>query len=80
MTISSQRVIQVRVKPGTRMSALEETSPGVWLAKLKAQPIEGKANAELIRLLAKHFGVSRSAVAIKAGASARTKLVRIGLT
>lgn len=75
---SPARVIQVRVKPGARASALEETSPGVWLAQLKSPPVDGKANAELIGLVARHFGVPKSCVEIKSGASGRSKLVRIG--
>ena len=80
MSIGASHVIQVRVKPGARVCVLDETSPGVWLAQLKSPPVDGKANAELIGLVAKHFGVPKSAVAIKSGASARTKLVRIGVT
>lgn len=78
MGTATARVIQVQVKPGGRTSLLEETSPGVWLARLKAQPIDGKANAELIGLVAKHFGVPKASVEIKSGASGRSKLVRIG--
>ncbi len=72
-------VIQIRVKPGSRMSALEQLGDGSFLAQLKAQPVEGKANAELIALVAKHFKVPKSAVTIKSGAGARLKLVRVAL-
>jgi uncharacterized protein len=37
----------------------------------------GKANAELIELVAKHFGCRRSDVSIRRGASSRLKLVKI---
>lgn len=71
------RTIQVRVKPGSRESSLEEGPDGVWLAKIKSPPVDGKANQELISLIAKHFDCAKSAVEIKAGASGRVKLVRI---
>lgn len=71
------RVIRVTVKPGARVSRLEETSAGVWLAQLKSPPIDGKANAELIALLAEYFACRKSAVSIKSGVSGRVKLVRI---
>jgi len=74
---SNSRVIQVKVKPNARVSVLEEQSPGVWLAQLKSPPIDGKANEELIALVAKQFGCRKSAVSIKSGASGRMKLVRI---
>ncbi len=70
-------VIQVKVKPNARSSVLEETSPGVWLAQLKSPPVDGKANEELIALVAKRFACRKSAVSIKSGASGRMKLVRI---
>ena len=44
---------------------------------MKSPPVDGKANAELIALVAEQFGRSRAAVSIKAGASGRMKLVRI---
>jgi uncharacterized protein (TIGR00251 family) len=75
------KVIAVKVKPNSRASVLEQLEGGVWLAKLKSPPVDGKANDELLALVARHFGCRKSAVSIKSGASARTKLVRIeGLT
>ena len=50
---------------------------GVWLAQLHAAPTDGKANAELIDLVARHLNVPRSAVTIKRGASSRLKLLEI---
>ena len=78
--MSTVRVIQVKVKPNARASILEETSAGVWHAELKSPPIDGKANTELIALVARHFGCRRAAVTIKSGASGRMKLVRIETT
>jgi len=70
-------MIQVRVKPSARTSAFVEDSPGLWCAQLKSPPVDGKANDELISLVAKEFGCRKSAVSIKSGASGRIKLVRI---
>lgn len=70
-------VIQVKVKPNARVSVLEPTASGAWLAQLKAAPIDGKANDELITLIASHFRCRKSAVSIKSGASGRTKWVRV---
>ncbi|MFX8008231.1 DUF167 domain-containing protein [Acinetobacter baumannii] len=44
---------------------------------MKAPPVDGKANAELIALVAKHFGVAKSAVDIDSGGGSRFKRVRI---
>jgi uncharacterized protein (TIGR00251 family) len=71
------RIIQVRVTPRARESSLTPTPGGTWVAKLKSPPVDGKANAELIALVAKQFGCSKAAVSIKAGGSGRVKLVKI---
>jgi uncharacterized protein (TIGR00251 family) len=70
-------VVRVKVKPNSRVSTLEQAGGGTWLARVKAAPIDGKANEELIALVAGHFHCRKSAVSIKSGASGRMKLVRI---
>ncbi|HSC24036.1 MAG TPA: DUF167 domain-containing protein [Casimicrobiaceae bacterium] len=73
----AQRMIRVRVKPRARASSLEDVGDGSFVAHLKAAPVDGKANAELIGLVARWFGCSRTAVTIKSGAGARIKLLQI---
>jgi len=76
--MTNTRTIQVKVKPNARESRLEPSGgEGQWQAQLKSPPVEGKANKELIALLAKHFGCPRSAVAITAGHKGRLKRIRI---
>ena len=70
-------VMQVKVKPRARNSELVRMSDGTWVAKLKSPPVDGKANAELVALVAEHFKCGKAAVSIKSGASGRTKLVKI---
>ena len=70
------KTLSVKVKPNARASSLEETD-GAWLAQLKSPPVDGKANAELIALIAERFGCRKNQVTIKGGAGGRTKLVRI---
>jgi uncharacterized protein (TIGR00251 family) len=69
--------LQIKVKPNARSSVLAEQEDGSWLAQLKAPPVDGKANEELIRLVAEHFGVRKAQVSIKSGASSRLKRVVI---
>lgn len=71
------KTIQVKVKPNARASSLEETDDGTWLAQLKSPPVDGKANAELVALIAKHFSCPKADVTIKRGASGRLKWVQI---
>lgn len=70
-------VLQIKVKPQSRVSALSQSEDGQWLAQIKSLPVDGKANEELIALVAKQFGCAKSKVSIKSGAASRLKLVRI---
>jgi uncharacterized protein (TIGR00251 family) len=70
-------LIQVKVKPNARTSELVQEADGTWLARLKSPPVDGKANEELVALLAERFKCRKAAVSIKAGSSGRTKLVKI---
>lgn len=69
--------LSVKVKPNARTSSLEQLEDGSWLATLKSPPVDGKANAELVALVARHFGCPKAAVTIKSGAGGRNKLIRI---
>ena len=72
------KTIQVKVKPNARISSLEELEGnGLWRARVKSPPADGKANEELVALIAERFDCPRSAVSIRSGASGRMKLVQI---
>ena len=70
-------LLQIKVKPNARVSSLTQEPDGTWTARVKAPPVDGKANDELVRLVAAHFGCSKSAVTIRTGASARLKRVEV---
>ena len=72
-------MLQVKVKPRARVSELSQAADGTWIAKLKASPIDGKANEELVALVAERFQCPKAAVTIKAGMSGRTKLVKVAV-
>ena len=55
----------------------DEAGRRVLKARVAAPPVEGEANAALIRLIAKTLGRPRSAVRIVSGESARIKQVEI---
>lgn len=71
------KMLQIKVKPNARVSALTEMPDGTWLAQIKSPPIDGKANEELVALVAQHFDLRKSQVLVKSGASGRMKLVKI---
>jgi uncharacterized protein (TIGR00251 family) len=70
-------LIRVRVKPNSRRSLLTQSADGSWVAHVKAPALEGRANRELIALIAQQFHCVKAAVSIKSGASGRMKVVRI---
>jgi uncharacterized protein (TIGR00251 family) len=71
------KIIRVKVKPNSKQQRLTQLEDGSLTVHLKSPPVDGKANAELIQLLAKTFGVPKSAIRIKIGASSKSKLVEI---
>ena len=44
---------------------------------IKSKPIKGEANKEIIKKLAKHFGVSTSLIQIKSGHKSKQKIIQI---
>jgi len=69
--------LSVKVKPGSRQQKIVTGDDGITTVWLKSPPVDGKANAALITLLAKTYGVSKSQVRICTGTSARVKRVEI---
>jgi uncharacterized protein (TIGR00251 family) len=71
------KIVSIKVKPNSRVSILEDLGDGAWLARVKAPPADGKANEELLRLVARHFDLRRAQVSIKRGTSGRLKRVQL---
>ena len=69
--------IRVKVKPNSKCQKVEQSEEGTWIVRVKSPPIDGKANQELIKLLAKNFKVPQKQITIKAGLSAKSKLIEI---
>lgn len=71
--------VVVTVKPGSRKGPLVEVSAdGSLTVYVRERAIEGKATEAVARLIAAHFGVSRSGVELVAGATSRVKRFRVG--
>ncbi|MBE9036882.1 DUF167 domain-containing protein [aff. Roholtiella sp. LEGE 12411] len=68
---------KVKVKPHSKQQKIEEQPDGSLIVYLKSPPVDGKANEELIKLLAEKFDVSKSRIRIKTGLSYRQKLIEI---
>lgn len=68
---------QIKVKPNSKQQKIIEEADGSLTVYLRSAPVEGKANAELIKVLAEAFQVSKSQITIKSGLSSRMKLIEI---
>ena len=64
---------KVFVKTGKNQTELIE-SGDEWIINLKARPVEGKANGELIKFLSKKF---KCKVEIVSGFTSKKKVVRL---
>jgi uncharacterized protein (TIGR00251 family) len=71
------RIIQIKVKPSSRTSLLEQNEDGTWLAQIKSPPVDGKANAAVIETIAAALGIPRGRVHIVRGETGRRKTLRL---
>lgn len=69
-------IVNVRVHPrASREKA--EWKEGVLEVWVNAPPVEGAANQAVLRAVARHLGVPRSAVSLRSGARSRNKTVEV---
>ena len=69
--------LQIKAVPNAPRSELAGWMGAVLKVKLKAPPLEGKANAELTRFLAEALDLTRSQVEFRAGEKSRLKVILI---
>jgi len=74
---NSYRVITVHVVPRASRSEVVGDHNGALRVRIAAPPVDGAANEELIRLLAKTFAVSKRDVSVLSGRTGKIKQVRI---
>lgn len=70
-------LLTLHVQPGARRTEVAGVHGDALKLRLAAPPVEGKANAELVRFLAAALGVSPRAVTLVAGATSRRKRVAV---
>lgn len=67
----------VRVQPRASQTAIVGELDGALKLRLAAPPVDGAANEELIRWLAKFFDAPRAAIEILSGMTSKQKLIRV---
>ncbi|MFL0412787.1 DUF167 family protein [uncultured Sphingomonas sp.] len=63
----------MRVTPRGGRDALAAGTDGHFAARVSAPPVDGAANAAVVALVAKSFGVSRGSVRLTGGETSRIK-------
>jgi uncharacterized protein len=69
--------LRLRVQPRASRTELAGVHGELLRIRLAAPPVDGAANEELVRFLARVLGVPRRAVAVTAGPASRQKTVTV---
>ena len=69
--------IAVKVKPGSKREQVEQLDETNFTVRVKAKPIDGKANDAVIKVLADYFDVSKSGVILLKGQTSKQKIFEI---
>jgi uncharacterized protein (TIGR00251 family) len=67
----------VRVQPRSSRAGVDGVHGGALRVRVNAPPVENAANEAVVKVLAKTFGVAKSAVVIVGGARSRSKVVEV---
>jgi uncharacterized protein (TIGR00251 family) len=70
-------VLTLHIQPGAKTTGFAGRHGEAMKIRLAAPPVDGKANAALMKFLADYCAVPKSAVSLLSGQSARAKRVRI---
>ena len=66
-------IINVRAAPRSSRAGLDGTVGDALKVRIRSAPVEGKANKELVEVLADAFGMPKSSVVFKGGETSKTK-------
>lgn len=69
--------LRLHVQPNAKKTEITGIYGNLLKIRLKAPPVDGKANKELERFLTSFFGVKKSDVMLISGLSGRKKVVKI---
>ena len=68
--------VLIKVKPNSKTEGIVKEGD-IFVIKVCEPPREDKANQAVIKLLAKHFGVSRSQIRILSGLRSKNKIIEL---
>lgn len=70
-------VLRIRAKPGASRPGIQGLHGGALAVRVRARPVDGAANRELLAVIADALDVAPSRLALEAGAGGREKRVRV---
>lgn len=70
-------LLRIKVKPGSRKDEITREADGTLKVKVKAPPVEGKANQYLLEYLGSVLGLAKSKVVLLKGESSQFKTLDI---
>ena len=73
-------LLKVKAFPKAGENRITGVRNGELVVRLQAPALQGQANKELVKFLAKSLGVARSQIQILVGESSRHKLIAVPLT
>lgn len=69
--------LHLKVKPGSKVDSVLKDAENNWVVKIKAPPIDGKANLYLVQFLAKVLAVPKSHIHLLKGETSAFKTLEI---
>ncbi len=69
--------ISIKVKPNSRKNEVILQEDGSYLVRVTSPPVEGRANNQLLEILADHFDRPKRDVTILRGTKGRKKVIEI---
>lgn len=76
-TTTSSALIFVKVVPRSSRILIQSQGDNLYKVKLTAPPVEGEANAQLIKVLSDRLSIPRRQISIVSGTTSHTKKVQI---
>ena len=73
-------ILRVKAKPGARQDSVGGVRAAELLVSVRVPAEKGRANAEIVRLLAKSLGIARDEVVLKLGGSSSHKVFELPLS
>jgi uncharacterized protein (TIGR00251 family) len=70
-------ILTVRVVPRASKTEIAGALGGALKVRIASPPVDGAANAELVKFLSKTFGVAKTEIEIISGETSKTKQIRI---